>query len=458
MLSACALLEKFRRRTLSPVEVLQGCAGRIEEIAPLNAFAATGMEAAMRDARAAERRYASGSALPLDGLPVAVKDLIDTGAMPTAYGSAIYRDHLPDADAEVVRRVREAGGLTVGKTRTHEFGWGITCENPHYGPTRNPWDPARVSGGSSGGSAVAVATGAVPLAIGTDTGGSIRIPAAFCGVAGHKPTYGSVPVRGAFRLAPSLDHVGCLARTPDDVALLWAVLAREGAPAPPRPEARPTDVPPRIGLCADGGLVAPGPEVVEALERAAAALEGLGAEIEQVALPDAERVRGSFATIQMAEALSVHRRAGIFPDREREYGADVAARLRAAADVEMPAYAEAQSVRGETRERISDLLAEVDYLLTPVSAGPPKPIGGGGEVAGTAFRDLVMGFTVPQNLTGLPGLALPAGSDGGGLPVGIQLTAAAGRDDQLLALGQRLQEALSPSPSSFPPASGRGRP
>jgi aspartyl-tRNA(Asn)/glutamyl-tRNA(Gln) amidotransferase subunit A len=458
-LPARALLESYQQRTLSAVEALEDCASRIEEIAPLNAFIVTDIDLAMRDARDAERRYAAGAPLPLDGVPVAVKDLLDTRGLPTAYGSAIYRNHTPEADAEAVRRVRDAGGLIVGKTNTHEFGWGITCENPHYGPSRNPWDPARVPGGSSGGSAIAVATGAVPLALGTDTGGSIRIPAAFCGVAGHKPTSGCAPLRGAFPLAPSLDHIGWLARSPDDAALLWKVLAEDACE--PGAEREPPGIhrPVRVGICADGGLASPETEVREVLERAARALEDQGARLEGAGLPDAEWVRAAFATIQMAEALSVHRRAGIFPSHEAEYGADVSARLRAATEVEMPEYAQAQGARGEIRARTSRLFEEVDYLLTPVSAGPPKAIGPADDETGAAFRDLVMGFTVLQNLAGLPALAIRAGSDSRGLPVAVQLTAAPGRDDELLALGHRLQEALPPlSLSPFPAAPRQAHP
>jgi aspartyl-tRNA(Asn)/glutamyl-tRNA(Gln) amidotransferase subunit A len=436
-LDARALLEGYRRGTLSPVEALQSCAQRIEQTAPLNAFGAVDIDGAMADARQAERRYAGGDALPLDGVPVAVKDLIDTRGLRTTYGSAIHRERVPEADAEAVRRVRAAGGLIVGKTSTHEFAWGITCENPHYGPTRNPWDRARVSGGSSGGSAVAVATGAVPLALGTDTGGSIRIPAAFCGVVGHKPTYGSVPTAGVFPLAPSLDHVGSIARTPHDAALLWGLLA-DGAQPRAAAGSEPGG-PPRIGVRTDGGLAPPQAEVVEAVERTTRALEEMGARLEEVELPDPTRVQTAFAGIQSAEALSIHRRAGLFPERSGEYGPDVAARLRAAGDVDVARYMVAQGSRGEIRRQLMRSLKGVDYLLTPVSAGPPKTIG---EKAGNAFRELVLGFTMPQNVAGLPALVLRGGVDRRGLPIGIQLTAASGADTHLLELGGRLQEAL----------------
>ena len=181
---------------------------------------------AREQARAAERAYARGEARPLEGLTLAVKDLYDTAGVRTTYGSRIFADHVPDADAELVRRAKQAGAIVVGKTLTHEFAWGITSVNPHFPPCRNPYDPERVPGGSSGGSAVALATGAAALALGTDTGGSIRIPAAFCGVSGLKPTYGALSLDGVQPLAPTLDHAGPMARTPADVRLFCEALDR----------------------------------------------------------------------------------------------------------------------------------------------------------------------------------------------------------------------------------------
>ena len=197
-MTAVELRAAFAARELSPVETIDAAA----EHGELGAFITLTLDAAREQARAAERAYARGEARPLEGLTLAVKDLFDTEGVRTTYGSSIYADHVPDADAELVRRAKEAGAIVVGKTLTHEFAWGITSVNPHYPPCRNPYDPERVPGGSSGGSAVALATGAAALALGTDTGGSIRIPAAFCGVSGLKPTYGALSLDGVQPLAP----------------------------------------------------------------------------------------------------------------------------------------------------------------------------------------------------------------------------------------------------------------
>src|SRR5690349_12410795 len=194
------------------------------EHAELGAFVTLTLERAREEAKRAEKAYADGTARPLEGLTLAVKDLYDTEGVETTYGSKIYKGHVPKADAHAVRRAREAGAIVVGKTLTHEFAWGITSNNPHFPPCRNPWDPDRIPGGSSGGSAVAVATGQAALALGTDTGGSIRIPAAFCGISGLKPTYNRIAATGIFPLARSLDHAGPMARTPEDVRLLFEAL------------------------------------------------------------------------------------------------------------------------------------------------------------------------------------------------------------------------------------------
>ena len=220
------LRRRYRERQVSPIEVIDALGPRIERAQPLlNAFTTLSLDRAREEAAVAERRFAKGDERPLEGIPLGVKDLLDTEGVRTTYGSAIFESHVPRADAEAVRRARDAGAIVVGKTGTHEFAWGITSENPHYGPCRNPWDTERISGGSSGGSAVALAAGLVALAIGSDTGGSIRIPAAFCGVTGLKPSYARVSTAGTFPLAPSLDHVGPMAQRPLDAWELYAAMA-----------------------------------------------------------------------------------------------------------------------------------------------------------------------------------------------------------------------------------------
>jgi aspartyl-tRNA(Asn)/glutamyl-tRNA(Gln) amidotransferase subunit A len=269
-MTARELLTAFARREASPVEVLAACEARIAaDGARLGAFATLTLEAARVEARAAEAAWRRGEAGPLCGLPLAVKDLFDTAGVETACGSALLAGRVPARDATAVARCRIAGAVVVGKTRTHEFAWGLTMRGADGVPvTRNPHDPERLPGGSSGGSAVAVATGMAPLALGTDTGGSIRLPAAWCRITGHKPTYGRVPTDGVWPLAPSFDHAGPMAATPGDCALLLGVLDGTG-----------------------GGGLAPVPD----------GLRIAGPEV----LPDRDRVARCYQTLLLAEALTV---------------------------------------------------------------------------------------------------------------------------------------------------------
>ena len=304
MKSAIELKAAFAARELSPVELIDHAA----EHAELGAFITLTLDAARAEARVAERAYKDGTARALEGLPLAVKDLFDTAGVRTTYGSRIYEGHVPLADAEAVRRAKDAGAIVVGKTLTHEFAWGITSTNPHFPVCRNPWDPERVPGGSSGGSAVALATGAAALALGTDTGGSVRIPAAFCGVCGLKPTYNRISAAGVFPLARSLDHVGPMARTPADVRLFFEALT--GSRATREPE-------PRIAICPDLHARELEPGIRRAFDEAARALDAF-----EVPFEGAERIYPAFVPIQGVEAALAHH--ATFPSRRDDYGPDVA--------------------------------------------------------------------------------------------------------------------------------------
>src|SRR3954447_22225376 len=301
-LTALELRAGYAARSFSPVEVLDALAARIEAREPaVNAFITLDLDAARAQAQAAEREHAGGRARLLAGIPVAVKDIFDTAGLRTTYGSAIFADHVPDRDATAVRRLREAGAVVLGKTLTHEFAWGITSENPHFGPCRNPHDLERVAGGSSGGSAAVLAYGGAPLALGSDTGGSIRIPAAFCGVAGLKPTYGRVSAAGVLPLAPSLDPTGPLARTPADAVLALQAIrgSAPAAPATARQAPEPPDPPgkPRVAVCPDLHPIALEAGVRRCFDAAVAAL---GDRVVEVRLPEAEGGIAAFAPLQMA--------------------------------------------------------------------------------------------------------------------------------------------------------------
>jgi aspartyl-tRNA(Asn)/glutamyl-tRNA(Gln) amidotransferase subunit A len=448
------LLGDFGARRLSPVEALDAVSARIDAVdAQVGGFTARCLERAREEARSAEAAWLSGDQRALEGIPFAAKDLFDSEAVRTAYGSRMFESHVPDRDAEAVRRARAAGAILVGKTQTHEFAWGITSVNEEMGSARNPWALDRVSGGSSGGSAVVLAAGEVPVTIGSDTGGSIRVPAAFCGVVGLKPTYGRVSGAGAWPLARSLDHPGPMARTPVDAALLLEAIAGADPDDPSTGGSPLCNVAGDIrrgldglviGLCADMHLVRMAPDVQTVFDLAVRTVEAAGATVVEVALPEAELIYPSFRVIQSAEALDTHRRAGLYPTRRADYGADVLGRLDAATDVTLEEYLGASADRQRVRAGFARLFSSCDVLLTPVSAGSPLEIGKetvihhGSELT---FREIVMSYTTPQDLVGLPACSLRAGFDALGIPVGVQFTAAPWHEGAVLRAAQGFFEA-----------------
>ncbi len=432
-LTAGELIDGFRRRQFSPVEALAAISERISAVEDrVHAFVATDLERARDAAEASTRAYATGTAGALEGVPVAIKDTFDVAGLATTCGSPIFRDDVKEVDSTVVRRLRSAGAVIVGKTLTHEFAWGITAVNEHFPACRNPWNPRRVAGGSSGGSAVALACHEVPLALGTDTGGSIRVPSAFCGVTGIKPTQGRVSLAGSFPLTRSMDHSGPMARTPADLRSFLAAIAGVD-PADPSTVDQPIGFGARradlrglrVGICADLMLVRLAKDVERVWKTAQATFESLGAELVDVRCPSAESIFATFATIQLAEALYVHQAAGLYPRLRHRYGADVLGRLDAAAAVTLSEYLAASVQRVRIAADMNVVFESVDVLLTPVSAGSPVEYGSETvEHLGVTmtFRDLVMPYTVPQDLTGLPTCSVRAGFDDLGIPVGVQVT------------------------------------
>jgi aspartyl-tRNA(Asn)/glutamyl-tRNA(Gln) amidotransferase subunit A len=432
-LGAVELRRRFLARELSPLEALESCAQRIESSAGFNAFTALGLPRAREAALAAERAYAAGEgdAGPLLGVPVAVKDLIDTAGLPTTYGSTMFMSNVPSHDAACVARLRAAGAVLVGKLNLFEMAWGITSSNDLHGDCLNPWDPSRSAGGSSGGSAAALALLAVPLTLGTDTGGSIRIPAAFCGVMGFKPSFGRVSTDGVFPLAPSMDHVGPMARRPEDLALaMHALTGREfGAPGELPGGLRAGTWAGPTGLELDDGARA-------ALDAAAAALRRAGADVEPVGAPALDGALETFTTIQLVEALRAHRERGVYPARRHEYAQVIADRLERAQSIEPGRHAAAEAARRELRESLDVLLARCEILVSPVAPIGAPPLGAEREVTsgtGRGLRQVVMGYTVPQSLAGLPACAVRAAIGPDGLPRGVQVTGRPGADTTVLA-------------------------
>jgi aspartyl-tRNA(Asn)/glutamyl-tRNA(Gln) amidotransferase subunit A len=435
-----------RRREAGAVEVVEALLARIEERNPaLNAFLAVTAELALVDARRVDERRACGADPgPLDGMPVAIKDNIDVAGVTATAGAAIFRDRIPDRDAETVRRLRAAGAVVIGKTALHELAYGATTNNPHFGPCRNPWDTSRIPGGSSGGSGAALGADLCIGALGTDTGGSVRVPAAFNGISALRPTYGSVSCRGVLSLCPSLDTVGPMARAIGDVARLAAVIAgydREDpyAVEPPRRE----PLPPadgslrglRVGLPVPFFFDEPVEPAVAANARAAAGvLAELGASVSEIEIEGAERAMADCATVIRAEALAEHRER--FENDPGSIGEDVRRRLALGLEVSGVELAEAFGRMRRWRARMLAAFDAVDVLLSAATPAPAPPIESAETIATSAQ---VTRLCYPWSLAGLPAVALPCGLDDGGLPTGLQLAAAPWRDDLALRAGAAYQ-------------------
>jgi aspartyl-tRNA(Asn)/glutamyl-tRNA(Gln) amidotransferase subunit A len=442
--SATTLRRRYAQGVVSPVEVVDELASRAEEWEPrLNCLVTPAFECGRRAAHEAAEHWRDGRPRPLEGIPVLVKDVVDTAGLRTTYGSGMFAGHVPDADAAVVERIRRAGGIVLAKSATHEFAWGFTTESRQFGRTRNPWSTDRTPGGSSGGSAAALAAGYAPLALGSDTGGSIRIPAAFCGVTGLRPTYGAVDLAGVHPLAPSLDLVGPMARTVEDLRLLWSVIGIGADPV--RRSGGVTGVLTVGVLTTFDGLPLSG-AAVDACEAAAATLADDGLRVLSLrgdVLPPAGSI---LAATVLAEGRRIHRCRGLWPDRADDYSDDVRVRLELADAADPADYVRAQRERARMHAAMSNLFMKVDVLLSPVSAIGPNLVGTTPE----SFRKQVSTCIAPQSLAGLPALTVRAGFDADGLPVGIQLTAPAWQESRLLDVGARYQGLTSSIQDRWP--------
>jgi aspartyl-tRNA(Asn)/glutamyl-tRNA(Gln) amidotransferase subunit A len=432
----------------SPVELTEAYLRAIDERdADVNAYLTVTVDRARADAARAERELRVGDRRgPLHGVPIALKDLIETAGIRTTAGSRILADHVPARDAVVARHLRDAGTVLLGKTSTHEYAYGGTTNNPHYGPTRNPWALDRIPGGSSGGSAAAVVSGTAPGAVGTDTCGSVRIPSALCGCVGLKPTRDVVSLDGVLPLAPSLDHVGPIARSVLDAALMldamtgttseWTTLSRA-----PSENLRGTVV--GIPAAYFFDLVDPGASaaVHEAVELLAAA----GASVRQVDVGDLRPLVGAIFLRVRAEAQEVHR--ATFPSRRDDYGADLAENLGGP----VPTEDELRTADRVIRNGVAALAAalrEVDVLATPTTPSTAPLIGDVRvRVADEDLHveEMLTGFTSVFNAAGLPALTVPCGL-ADGLPVGLQLVAPSGADAAVLQVGAAYEALRGPAP------------
>lgn len=464
---AVALARAIRAGELSPVEAVETTFAAIAEIDPaVNAFTVLLPEEARREARRAEVTLRSGKPLgPLHGVPVAVKDVIWMRGAPATNGSLIWRDFVPDTDAVAVRRLREAGAIVVGKTNNPEFCHRGVTDNRVYGLTRNPWDLDRTPGGSSGGSGAAVAAGMVPFALGGDAGGSIRIPASFCGVAGLKPTFGRIPQGPGFPGFKSLSTKGALARSVCDLALCLDVLAGPdpsddlGLPAerteylPVAEDADGSTL--RVAYSLDLGFAAVEPGVRRVFAEAVATLREAGWRLEE-AHPDVGDGTGLWYEIALCECYAAE---GQFLEQRELLEPATVQLLEAGAGRSARDYIEAQVERTRYAQAWLAFFTEYDLLLTPTVQLTAFPVGVDGptEIDGRAidsFYDDWCAFCYPANLTRQPAVSIPCGFDEAGLPVGLQLTGRLFRDDQVLAAAAAAERVL-PGPSLPPLARER---
>lgn len=433
--SAAGLAQGYRSGDLSPVEVAQRALADAEASQPrLNAFITILAEHALQAARESEERFRRGQPLsPLDGVPIAIKDLVHMKGVRTTSGSKIMADFVADADAPVMQRLQAAGAVTIGKTNLHEFAYGGTGDASYFGPARNPHNPEHMTGGSSSGSGAAVAAGICPIALGTDTAGSIRIPAALCGVVGLKPTYGRVPTDGVIPLSWSQDHVGPLASNVEDAALFLAAVS----------DFELSDLiaalgrRPKIGVCRQLFFQHLDAEVRQIVERA---ISGFG-DAQEVEIPHLQLATAAQTLITASEAGAFHHR--WLQTRGEDYDWRVRNRLESTSVVSARDYLQAVRLRGLLVQEMAAALAGVDVLAMPTEAAPAPKIGqrevqledGPADVTALMIRN-----TGPMNFTGFPAITVPCGRTSTGLPVGLQLVAGPWQEDRLLQLAYAFEQ------------------
>lgn len=452
------------RKKVSPVELTKLYLSRIERLDPtLNAFITVTSENALGEAQAAETELFRGKRRgALHGIPLALKDNIWTKGVRTTMGSSILREFMSSEDATVVRKLRRAGAIVLGKTNLHEFAYGVTSENPHYGPVRNPWNTHRIAGGSSGGSAVAVAAGLCAAAIGSDTGGSIRIPSAFCGVVGLKPTFGRVSVHGVFPLAPSFDHVGPIARSALDTALVLECIAGRDALDPTSLARSDNDFQPalkkrkrvRLGRPKEHFWANLDSDVRKTAERAVADFRKSGAEVEEISLPSICAGVEAANLIAAVEATQAHERAGYFPARASEYGMDVRCRLEQGGETRALDFLAAQEAMRRAREEVEVALKTVDAIVIPTTAITAPPMGSERVRVGEAempLRSALVDLNRPANFTGLPAISTPCGITRDGLPVALEFIGRRFDEGRLIAIARRFSETVSDRQLMRPP-------
>ena len=439
----------IRDGEITPLDLTQACLQRIEELDPrLNAFISLTAEAALEQAEQATQEIRQGSYRgALHGIPLAIKDIYDLQGTPTTAGSTFFGRQPASEDAWAISRLRQAGVVFLGKLNMHEIALGVTNVNPHYGGCHNPWDLNRVSGGSSGGSAAALAAQLCLGSLGTDTGGSIRIPSALCGIVGLKPTYGRVSLRGVLPLSWSLDHAGPLARSVQDVSFLLQAICGYDALDPVCVDRPDEECSPAFGGSLHGWRILrlvgeyftpTDPDVLAAVDRAADVFSQLGCQVFELELPDLYLAARTNGMLVVCEAAAVHRES--LQEHPDGFGADIRQRLQDGSAVSASDLVLARRTQVELRRRFMELLPQRTLFLLPTTP-TSAPLIVGPDAIESARR--LTRFTAPFNLTGLPAISLPCGFDQQGLPVGMQLVAGEWEEAALLQAADAFEGATS---------------
>ncbi|EJE51114.1 amidase, Asp-tRNAAsn/Glu-tRNAGln amidotransferase A subunit [Acidovorax sp. CF316] len=404
----------------------------------VNAFSVIAWDRALQAAADSDVRISQGRPRQLEGLPIAVKDLIDTKDVETHYGSQAYLGHLPTADADIVQVLVAQGAIPIGKTTTHEFAWGVTTSSAAFGNTLNPLDRSRIPGGSSGGAAAAIAFGAIAASLGTDTGGSVRIPAALCGVVGFKPTFGTLSTRGVFPLAPTLDHPGLLGESVDDVAILADALQIKAPGSGAWVSAR-------VGVLREIAPIPLSPEVARAFDSAIACIEEVFACVKFDALDLFDAVYEAFASIVLTEGAIEHFKRNDWGRIVTHYGAQTVERLERAKALALGDYSQAQQTRRRFAAHLRERMSALDYLLLPTCPCTAPLLDAQltsiGHWSGTV-REALMTYTAPFNMAGFPAISIPLVGVDGALPASLQIVARPGQDGALLQIALQMERIL----------------
>jgi aspartyl-tRNA(Asn)/glutamyl-tRNA(Gln) amidotransferase subunit A len=432
--SIASLSKKIASKEISSFELTNLLLERIQALEPsINAFIDVLAEDAKEQARMLEKELLEGTIRgPLHGVPIAIKDIFETKGSVTTSGSKLFKQWKSTKDAVVVQKSKEAGAIIIGKTNLHEFAMGATTENPHFGPTRNPWNLKKIPGGSSGGSAAAVAAGMCYGAIGTDTGGSIRLPAALCGIVGLKPTYDAVSRKGCTPLSWSLDHIGPMTRTVEDSAIMMNAITGDKRAFVQLPFAAENLSGVKIGVVTGYFMEDLHNEIKGIYKKALNKLSELGAEVTEVHIDHVKEALEAQQIISKSEAFTFHE--PIFESNASDYGTDVRFRLNSAKNVTASAYLNAQRLRKSFRSAVLNLFKTYDVLLTPTNSREPLDIGTNQpeETIHTIFK---LGKTPVGNFLGFPALTIPCGFTASQLPCGMQLIGKPYFEQSILSIG-----------------------